>query len=158
MKIWVFCFNLKPKKKNSIRKTIRKSYNMIINNNNNRSIGLIIFHVCCLIVYLVCISLSIYGYYAFFSSLSVSSIVNTALNKPSINYTWLIVAIILDVFALALSITQCCVGCICGCMYMKNRNVQPIIVTPTTYNQHHNRPPPANTEDNQLKIEMQQYN
>jgi phosphate/sulfate permease len=136
----------------------------MINNNNSRSIGLIIFHVCCLIAYLVCISLSIYGYYAFFSSLTVSNIVNTALNKATLDYTWLIVAIILDVFALALSITQCCVGCICGCMYMKNRNVQPIIVTPTvavntvptTYNQHYNRPP-VNTEDNQLKIEMQQY-
>ena len=134
----------------------------MINNNNNRSIGLIVFHVICLITYLVCIPLSIYGYYEYFSLLNVTNIVaGIVTGTLAKSLTWLYVAIVLDVFVVVLSIVQCCVGCICGCMYSKNRNVQPIFVTPTvavstipqsTYNR-----PPAHTNDKQHKIEMQQY-
>ncbi len=134
----------------------------MINNNNNRSIGLIVFHVICLITYLVCIPLSIYGYYTYFSSLSLTNLVGSIVTGTvAQRFTWLYVAISLDVLVVVLSIVQCCVGCICGCMYSKNRSVQPIFVTPTvavstipqsTYNR-----PPANPDDKQHIVEMQQY-
>jgi hypothetical protein len=80
-------------------------------NNNNRRIGLIIFHVICGITYLVCIPLSIYGYYAFASTYSVYKSIYYNYSR---NYIWLIVAIILDLIVLVLSIVECALTC-CNC-------------------------------------------
>jgi hypothetical protein len=80
-------------------------------NNNNRRIGLIIYHVISAIVYLVFIPLSIYGYYAFFA---LELLRPDTLTGFSPNFTWLIVAIILDVIVCVLSIVECAITC-CNC-------------------------------------------
>jgi len=73
-------------------------------NNNNRRIGLLIFHITCGVIYLVCIPLSIYGYYAFATQFTLFRT----------DYTWLIVSIILDFLVCTLSIVECAISC-CNC-------------------------------------------
>jgi hypothetical protein len=69
-------------------------------NNNNRTSCLLTYHIICGIIYLICIPLSIYGYYAFATSLSLGS--------P--DFTWLIVCIILDILVCTLSIVECAIS------------------------------------------------
>ena len=128
----------------------------MISDSKNHSIGLIVFHVFCLISYLVSISLSVYGYYAYFNLFTGFAGTGTVVSS----FTWLIVAIVLDVFIFVLCITQCCVFCICGCVFLTNQSVQPIVLTPTVVvntNPSTNARPPAYTDDNLIRIEFQKY-
>jgi hypothetical protein len=99
-------------------------------NNNNRRICFIIYHVISVIIYLVCISLSIYGYYVFFALELFSS----GYTNFSPDFTWLIVAIILDVVVCILSIVQCGITCCYCCGGNKTPAAQaPVVMMyPTT--------------------------
>ena len=100
-------------------------------NNNNRRICFIIYHVISVIVYLVCISLSIYGYYVFFA---LELLRPDKLTDFSPDFTWLIVAIILDVVVCVLSIVQCGITCCYCCGGNKTPAAQaPVVMMyPTT--------------------------
>ena len=102
--------------------------------NNNRRIGLLIFHITCGIFYLVCIPLSIYGYYAFSTSLSVYNVLSASY---SVDYTWLIVSIILDFLVCTLSIVECAISCCncCGWYQTPQATQAPVVMMypPTNY-------------------------
>ena len=80
-------------------------------NNNNRKTGLYIFHAICGIIYLVCVPLSIYGYYAYATSYSSYGLYYSSVDY---DYTWLIVSLILDFIVIVLSIVECAISC-CNC-------------------------------------------